>query len=418
MEKVKVYFFFPYDEECGVPMLWLRMSRWVAERYGNEFDCYVVDYPDGAMARNITEADKVKVYPYSDERECLFEDNAIVVLQSNNISFIFQNLKFSPKTKIFWWTLHVRCLAPVLIPMPIGEISFKHHWIYKTVSVFYWGFMHRFAKLVDEMIARDALVFMDTPTFEGGVTHLPMKTKSIDCFLPVPAPDYDDMLKSERTQGKLNACWLGRLSEEKTPMLKYTIRKLSEYALKHQQKITMHVLGWGEYQEDVDNLGLENEYYTQLKTKPIKSTDINSFLLQNIDLMFAMGTSALEAAKLGVPTVMVDISYQEIDGDYIFKPIYERTGYELAHQITKADFEAGNTSFESIMDLVNNHFRDFSQKSRDYFVRNHALSTVGEQLVGLLRKLDFTFDEIDPKVMEPSWIWKYWVKVKRVIKKK
>ena len=414
----KLYFFFPYDEECGVPMLWLRMSRWVAEHYGNEFDCYVVDYPDGAMARNITEADKVKVYPYSDERVCVFEDNAIVVFQSNNISFIFQNLKLSPKTKIFWWTLHVRCLAPVLIPMPLGEITFRYNWLYKTASMFYLDFMHRFAKLVDDMIARDALVFMDTPTFEGGVTHLPMKTKTMDRFLPVPAPDYDGILKCERTQGGLNVCWLGRLSDEKTPILKYTIRKLSEYALKHQQKITMHVLGWGEYQDEVDNLGLENKYYSQIKTKPIKSTEVNSFLLQNIDLMFAMGTSALEAAKLGVPTVMVDISYKEIDGDYIFKPIYERTGYELAHQITKADFEIGNTSLERIMDLVNNHFQDFSQKSRDYFVRNHALSTVGEQFVGLLRKLDYTYDMIDPKVIDPLWTWKIYHSFRRIINRK
>ena len=56
---------------------------------------------------------------------------------------------------------------------------------------------------------------------------------------------------------------------------------------------------------------LDNEFYRQLKTKPIKSTEINSFLLQNIDLMFAMGTSALEVAKLGVPTVMVDATYEE-----------------------------------------------------------------------------------------------------------
>lgn len=412
----RLYFFFPYDEECGVPMLWLRMSRWVAEHYGNEFDCYVVDYPDGAMARNIIETDKVKVLKYTEKEGCTIEDDAIIIFQSFRPCFWPENLRLSPKTKLFWWTLHVRCLAPVLIPEPAAELTFKYNWLYKTCALFYWDFMHRFAKLVDDMIVRDALVFMDTPTFEGGVTHLPMKTKTIDRFLTVPAPDYDGELKSKRTQGELNVCWLGRLSDEKTPILKYTIRKLSEYALKHQQKITMHVLGWGEFQEEVDNLGLDNEYYTQLKTEPIKSTEINSFLLQNIDLMFAMGTSALEAAKLGVPTVMVDASYVEIKGDYVFKPIYERTDFELAHLITKKDFERGNKSFEAIMDLVNNHYEDFSLKSRDYFVRNHALSTVGEQFVELLRKLDFTYDEIDPKVMEPLWIWGIWKIIRKSMK--
>ena len=67
------------------------------------------------------------------------------------------------------------------------------------------------------------------------------------------------------------------------------------------------------------------------------------------------------------------------------------------------------------MELVNSHYEDFSLKSRDYFVRNHALSTVGEQFVGLLRKLNFTFDEIDPKVMKPLWIWETWVKIRKSV---
>ena len=60
----KLYFYFPYMDESGVPMLFLRMSRWVAENFGNEYECYVIDYPNGAMARNLTKEDKVKVYQY------------------------------------------------------------------------------------------------------------------------------------------------------------------------------------------------------------------------------------------------------------------------------------------------------------------------------------------------------------------
>ncbi len=408
----KLYFFFPYDEECGVPVLFLRMSRWVAEHYGNEYVCYVVDYPDGAMARNITAEDKVKVLPYTDKDGCTIEDDAMIIFQSFRTCFWPKNLRLSPKTQVFWWTLHGRCLAPVLIPEPAAELTFKYNWLYKTVALFYWPFMHRFAKLVDDMIAAGALHFMDATSFMGGVEHIPMKTKQIDHYLPVPASDYNGVLKSGKSEAELNVCWLGRLSDEKTPILTYTIRKLAEYALNNQQKIVLHVLGWGEHQEEVDAMGLDNEYFKQLKSRPIKSTEINGFLLQNIDVMFAMGTSALEAAKLGVPTVMVDATYEEIKGDYVYKPIYERTGYELAHLITKKDFERGNKSFERIMDLVNNQFSDFSQKSREYFVRNHAISIVGEQFVTLIRKLDFTFNQIDPKVMEPLWLWKIWTSFK------
>ena len=66
-----VYFYFPYMDESGVPMLFLRMSRWLAEHYANDYECFVIDYPDGAMARNLTGEDKVKVLRYDEMRPVL-----------------------------------------------------------------------------------------------------------------------------------------------------------------------------------------------------------------------------------------------------------------------------------------------------------------------------------------------------------
>ena len=417
----KLYFYFPYMDESGVPMLFLRMSRWVAENYGNEYDCYVIDYLDGAMARNLTHEDKVKVHPYSDDKECLIEDNAIVVFQSNNISFIFQNLKLSPKTKLFWWTLHERCLAPVLIPMPLGEQTFKYHWLYKIASLFYYRFMHGFAKMADDMIAHSALYFMDITTFNMSIRHLPMKTKTINDFLQVPAQDYNGVQKTIRTEEELvkgvNVCWLGRLCNEKTPVLKLTIRKLSHYALQNNIKIKMIVFGFGDHQEEVDNLGREqeNKYYNQLPSEPIQSKDIDNFLLNNVDMMVATGTSALEAAKLGVPTIDVDDSFtsSEIKGDYVFKMLSERRNYDLGHDITDADCEEGNASMEHIMDYLIHHFGAFSKESREHFVNYHSMTSAGNKFVGLLNKTSFTFDMIDPKLMQPLWTWKIWVRIRK-----
>lgn len=422
----KLYFYFPYMDESGVPMLFLRMSRWVAENFGNEYECYVIDYPNGAMARNLTKEDKVKVYAYCDDKECVIDDDSIVVFQSNNINFIFQNLKLSAKTRLFWWTLHERCLAPVLIPMPLGELTFKYHWLYKVVSLFYFSFMHDFAKMADEMIARCALHFMDITTFNMAIRHLPMKTKSINEFLQLPVQDYNGELKTIRTEEELsrgiNVCWLGRLCDEKTPVLKLTIRKLSQYAQQNKININMFVLGFGNHQEEVDSLGREqeNEYYHQLPSKPIQSRDIDGFLLKNVDMMVATGTSALEAAKLGVPTVDVDDSFtsSEIKGDYAFKMFSERSNYDLGHDITDADCEDGNASMEHIINYLIRHFADFSKESRIHFVNYHSMTSAGYKFVNLLNKSTFTFDMIDPKLMKTLWIWKLWAIMKNVIKKK
>ena len=423
----KVYFFFPYLDESGVPMLFLRMSRWVAAHYKNELECYVVDYENGAMARNLTSEDVVKLYPYCDNVDCCIGDDSIVIFQSFNVSFWPRNLKLSAKTILFWWTLHERCLAPALIPFPLAELTYKYHWLYKTIATFYYSFMHGFAKLMDDMMAHGSLYFMDITTFNMSIKHLPMKTRTISDFLQLPAQDYNGDLKKFKTEKELekcvNICWLGRLCNEKTPVLKLAIRRLSKFALQKKQNIKFYVLGYGNHQEEIDILGQEvhNDYYNQLKATPIHFKEIDSFLLNNIDLMIATGTSALEAAKLGVPTIAVDDSFTsaEIKGDYVFKMISERINYDLGHDITEADCKEGNTSLEKIMDYLINHFEDFSKESRSHFVRYHSMTSVGEKFVGLLKHSFFTFDKIDPKMTKPLWTWQIWVKMRqRVIGKK
>lgn len=413
MNMKKVYFFFPYMDESGVPVLFLRMSRWLAAHYGEKYEVYVVDYPDGAMARNIQPEDGVKVKVYNDNEDCQIEDKAIIVMQTNNPKFWPKRLKLSPKTEVFWWTLHVRCLAPSLLPQPFSDIPFKHHWVYKFCSLFYWKFMHKFAHLADEMMEQNALHFMDPPNFEEAIKHLPLKHKSVDHYLAVPAADYYGKLKDNPCLTPIKLCWLGRVELEKLPILEYTLKMASEWAQKHQRKVEFYVLGYGKDKDYVDNLPLGNEWFIKHKVTPIKLTDINDFLLEKVDAMFALATSSLEAAKLGIPTVMLDSSYKPITEDYIYKFVTERTGCELTHVVSEKDFEKGNDSFEKIMDGIINHYFEVGTACREYFVKNHSVSNVGEQMVKLFEKNTFTYDKIDPDLVKPFALWEAYLKLRR-----
>lgn len=411
--KTRVYFFFPYMEDSGVPMLFSRVAKWLAGHYGEEYEVFVVDYPDGAMARNLLEADGVKVKEYDDEKDCHIEDDAIIIMQSNNPKLLWpKRLKLSPKTRVFWWTLHIRCLAPSLLPQPFSDIPFKHHWLYKTCSLFYWKFMHEFAHLVDDMINHGSLFFMDEPNLKEAVKHLPMKHKTVERYLPVPAGDYDGPLKNNPCLDPIRLCWLGRVELEKLPILDYTLKKASEWALKQKRKVEFYVLGYGQDTDYIDNLSVEHEWFKKHKVTPIKVTDINSFLLENVDAMFALATSSLEAAKLGIPTIMLDSAYKPITEDYIYRFVTERKGCELTHVVSKDDFEKGNDSFDQIMDGIINRYFEVGKACRDYFVKNHSLSNVGELLVQLLRKSTFTYDMIDPYLVKPFALWEAYLKIR------
>lgn len=411
--KKKLYFFFPYKDEAGVPMLFCRIAKWLVSHYGEKYDVNVIDYIDGAMAKNLKPEDGVKVKVYSDDEDCFIEDNAIIVMQSNNPKFWPKRLKLSSKTYVFWWTLHIRCLAPSLLPQPFSDISFKYHWLYKLCSLLYWRFMHQFAHMVDDMMDQGSLYFMDEPNWKEAKKHLPIKHKSCGHYLPVPAGDYNGELKSNPCLNPVKLCWLGRVELEKLPILEYTLKKASEWAMRHQRQTEFYVLGYGADADYIDSLPIENEWFVKHKIQPIKAADIDSFLLENVDAMFALATSSLEAAKLGIPTVMLDSAYKPISKDYIYKFITERTGCELTHVVGKKDFEKGNDSFDEIMDGILYHYDEVGKACHDYFVRNHSLTNVGNLLVEFLEKSIYTYDKIDSVLLKPFALWDFYLNIRK-----
>lgn len=414
----KVLFYFPYQEECGVPVLFLRMSRWLAENHGNEFDVYVVDYENGAMARNLRADDRVKLYISGKSDGIVVEDNDIVIMQSMNPAYFPRELHVSSKAKIFFWTLHFRNLTPSLLPLPgLRNLPFKYLWIYKLCSLFYERLLKRLSGFINDMIVHNAHYFMDVSTMEQTIRHIKLIFPDDMGYLPVPASDYNGPLKTiQKDKETINVCWIGRISYEKTPILIHTIKKCSQYALESKQKIHFYIRGFGEFEDWVNNLDVENDFFSKSSCLPIKFSEIDEFLLDNVDIMFAMGTSALESAKLGIPTVLVDYTATSdpIATDYKFSYLYKRTGYDLGHLITKTDLEKNNKSLDLIFNELNNNGQQIAEDCRKYFNENHSLSSVGKQFYETLKLTSFTYDMIDPTVIKQPIILKIYNKMRRL----
>lgn len=395
--------------EAGVPVLFLRISRWVKKSYPSKYDVYVVDYIDGAMARNITSQDSIKLAPVSksEEPDLRIEDNAIVIMQSLIPSVRWpRKLIFNPKTKIFFWTLHPLNFKPDILPIPgLNEWPFRRPQNYSFISRFYQRYLGRLASLVDSMSEHDAIAFMDITNFEQTKQYIPISVADCNEYLPVPADNYNGPLKKKSISDVIHVCWLGRIEDEKLPALVYIIEQVSKYALENKQKVLFTPLGYGKGTDIVDNINLENNYYSQEKCRVIKMVDINQYLIDNVDLLFGMGTSALEAAKMGVPTCLVDASTESVfKTDYVFKPIYERKGYDLWHLVKDCDCERDNNSLGDIFYSVKYDFDEISSKCRDYFVTHHAIDFVGSKFVTMIDRCSFTYDMMDKNVFKKPLI--------------
>ena len=114
----------------------------------------------------------------------------------------------------------------------------------------------------------------------------------------------------------------------------------------------------------------------------IEANQLDNYLINNCSILFAMGTAALEGAKLGIPTVLLDISYKKISKEYNYRWLYERDGMTLGENINEVSAES--LDINSLELKINQYFEEFekvSEKTLEYFNTNHNLENTCSKLL-------------------------------------
>lgn len=125
--------------------------------------------------------------------------------------------------------------------------------------------------------------------------------------------------------------WLGRVSRDfKVYSLIKVIEDFKKYIDESKSiiKIKFFIIGDGDGLEETEEyLRVNNiDYYIK---KHVDYSDIPRTLNENIDLLFAMGTSALDGAKIGCPTIVVRPMETKDQFSNIYSWFYDMEGYSL-----------------------------------------------------------------------------------------
>lgn len=152
---------------------------------------------------------------------------------------------------------------------------------------------------IEKMIKHKALICMDKATEDSVIKHnlkIPYKHT-----VPVMLNDAKCNVKHRLlNKNEINIGWLGRLSEDKIYALINFLDNLENIII-DKVSIKVHIIGSGSCE---DMIPKHYKNFRILMQGTIQPVDLDEFLLKNIDLMFAMGTSMLEAEKLGIPSVL------------------------------------------------------------------------------------------------------------------
>jgi len=402
---MNVCFYFPYFKDAGVNVLFSRMAKSLSVS-GNFENIYVVDYLDGSIARSIAELPGVILIEFRDGHTVNIPEKSILVMQSLLPYNWPKELNIKSNQLLFFWNLHPWNLVPSLLPLPgLRDLPRNSYFIYCLLSIFYIPLLYKIRSFVKNAISSNSLAFMDESNANYTFSHLFLRYNEVE-FLPVPGevPAASKTIPlTSMDKIDFNIAWLGRLCDFKSPILIYTLEKINGLAREYDnRKFKVFIIGDGPL-ESLVKRATQNLKNIEIEFIGHKSlNEVRIFLSSNVDMLFAMGTSALEGASFGIPTCLLDFTSERVRGDYIFRMLYDTKNFDLGHSISNSDISKENRSLNNIFSKVLFDYSSESKKTYDYFVNNHTIDVVNELLSNKLLESRLTYEDISSDYLKLS----------------
>ncbi|CAM3843193.1 hypothetical protein [Polynucleobacter antarcticus] len=382
--KPNVYFVFPYRGIGGVPVLFVRIGEYLAKI--GLIRAYFVDYLDGAMAK-MRDPNLSELLAYSDDEFVSIPNKSFVVFQSMTPWSIFPQLKIGSCSHILFWNCHPLNLIPMppgLRPLMQRSVSFSRI-LFKTALK---GWHYKVINFLEYLISKNAIVFMDENNLRATEEYLQYAIPD-PVFFPIPVDVFEnsDLENEERKFGMgrpLRLAWVGRIVDFKFHILKRTLLELAAIQASLPFPIEIKIIGEGEMLSELKEVAGQLKDVKSTFINSIPSDELDIYLVDNVDLLLAMGTSALDGAKLGIPTILLDMSYKEVDSRYHYQWLYRRHGFTLGDIINSSHLSGSCGSLTLRLLELNENFIFHAKRSKEYVLMNHDVKLEANKFLNYL----------------------------------
>jgi hypothetical protein len=371
-----ITFFYPAHQVGGAELLFTRLASYVVEHYG--IDARIVDYRDGFL-RNQVVGTGVRVVDYDEGAPTRIDDPTCLVAPFSLLFQVKRELELHPESTVLFWVLHPYNFLMVF-PFFSSYQQLRMELIQLINATVFFEDRRKIQEAIDHLNRHRGLYFMDSACARFSSQFFTLDTEAIR-YLPIT--NLDKTREAGATVVARDAehiGWLGRLSREKVYPLLNVIENADAYAERRRRTVVVHVIGEGECMPMVRSYPRRAETLEIVYAGTKLGDALDAYLIDNVDVLFAMGTSCFEGAQLKLPTVLVGASFQRIRRDYRYRWLFETEGYSLGGYANKED---NPHSFDEIMSEVFDRGNKgaVGKRNHEYFVQNHSMAKVSEMLL-------------------------------------
>lgn len=360
-------FYNPFLKIGGVSILFIRIAKLLLKKGERVF---FIDMKNGYLMRN-----KIKGAKYINyDKPFKIPNNSVLFLQTIPYWRIYQLSHFPDDLKIINYNLHPNNLSYNLVSTHSRYIFLKP--LKKVINQLSFLRKKKLKKFLEIIYKKKGIIFEDEFNFSKTNKYYDTNYKKAD-YLPIFIDNKNKKINFNKIKDKNNIklVWLGRLDDFKISIIKKIYHSLKEI---NQLKFDVTIIGNGNYLDYMKNFSKDFDFKTIFMGE-INNDKLNN-TLRKFDICFAMYTSALESSRLGIPTICVDYSYEDIKKFYKFKLIYMKKNYTLSKEIEFKEISNKNNLPQLLKYIIQN-YQDVSKLCYNHWKDKHSEKNIYEKIV-------------------------------------
>lgn len=205
------------------------------------------------------------------------------------------------------------------------------------------------------------IVFMNTQNLEASIPGAKEKDYTI---IPLPIPlDKTSQIPLEFSLKKevYNILWIGRFVDFKFTGIMNILKFVKQY-----KNFQLTMIGYGPYEKKIKRYIKKNNLQNVKLPGPIEPEEIKR-IVKGMDIGYATGTSVLEIARYGIPTIISPMLGEKYCNKYsnVCMGVFGSTDDYNLGEVTKT----GTNNFlklDEVMEQIIDHYEEYSLRAKEF----------------------------------------------------
>ncbi len=378
----------PNLKEGGTSLLYARLAKFLIEN--SSYEVTIVDYKEGVTAKYLNNRQlPFKLIEFSPEKVLRIESPTMFMVNLLTSKLLGDTIFLHPDS-----ILHFVSTFPYDGFKYIPSSTLVYKW--SSISKKYWALLlHPFHKkrikiFLETAVRKNGLAFMDPENFH--VNRIIFNLNVQPAYLPIFTEESQTKKTTYSAAPPYSLFWLGRLTDFKHLPVCGIINVLDHLNAKKGANFEFHIIGDGKDTEKVKLHTSKSHNVRVYFHGHLKEDLFNKMLLDEADIVISHGTSILEAAKLCIPSLVVNGSYFIPDVHALrVSWLHEGKDYFVGRLADSPEEFTGELLTEILEKVNAEYLQTNAYKSYQYWKANHSINKIGFAYLKMLDNCTFTY---------------------------